>query len=66
MALKIDKTPEGYVRVIENIMSFMDIKSNIILYDMNKRQKKVNDNDWCEMDLNTVDWVIKYYLPKVV
>ena len=66
MALKIDKTPEGYISVIENIMSFMDIKSNIILYDMNKRQKKVNDNDWCEMDLNTVDWVIKYYLPKVV
>lgn len=66
MTLKIDRTAEGYIRVVENIMSFMDTKTNVVLYDMDKRQKKVNNNDWCKMDERTIDWVKKYYIPKVI
>lgn len=65
MALEISKTSEGYIKVIERLISFEYTKVKIILYDLNNNQKKVNDNDWYNMDENTRDWVIKYYLPKV-
>lgn len=65
MTLKIDRTPEGYIRVVETLMSFMGTDVKVILYDMENNKKKVNDNDWCEMNKSCRDWVVKYYLPKV-
>lgn len=66
MTLNIDRTTEGYIRVIDTSISFTDTNVNIILYDMNKALKKVNNNDWCKMDERTRDWVKKYYIPKVI
>ena len=65
MALRIDRTPEGYIRVVETLMSFMGTDVKVILYDMENNKKKVNDNNWCEMNKSCREWVVKYYLPKV-
>lgn len=59
--LKITKE-ENIIKVVEQLVDF---NVRIIQYDMENKKKKVDDDPWYPMTQNDIDWVTKYYLPKV-
>lgn len=59
--LKITKE-ENIIKVVERLVDF---NVRIIQYDMENKKKKVADDPWYPMTQSDIDWVIKYYLPKV-
>lgn len=62
--LKITK--EGnYIKVIETLHGWYNTNVNTILYDLQNKKSKVNDNPWYDMTPSAIDWVQKYYLPKL-
>ena len=63
--LEISKTEEGFVRVIEKLPTWTMTKVNVILYDMENKRKKMNEDPWYPMTKSCIEWVEKYYLPKV-
>ena len=64
--LEYSKTEEGYIKVTEKLMSFTDTKISTVLYDLENKRKKLNKEDWRQMNQSDINWVTKYYLPKVV
>ena len=62
--LKITKE-ENIIKVVEILPSFTDTSVKTVLYDMENKKKKVADDPWYPMTQSDIDWVIKYYLPKV-
>ena len=64
--LEYSKTEEGYIKVVEKLMSFTDTKVSTVLYDLENKKSKVNNDPWYPMTQSAIDWVNKYYLPKVV
>lgn len=64
MALKITK--EGnLIKVVETINSWHNTKKNVVLYNLSEKTSKVNNDPWYKMTDTAVQWVEKYYLPKV-
>lgn len=64
MALKITK--EGnLIKVVETVHFCNETQRNVILYNLSERTSKVNNGPWYEMSDTAVQWVMKYYLPKV-
>lgn len=62
--LKITK--EGnIIKVVETLPSWTRTDVRTILYDMENKKKKVADDPWYPMTQSDIDWVTKYYLPKV-
>lgn len=59
--LKITKE-ENIIKVVERLVDF---NVRIIQYDMENKKKKVDDDPWYPMTQSDIDWVTKYYLPKV-
>lgn len=59
--LKITKE-ENIIKVVERLVDF---NIRIIQYDMENKKKKVDDDPWYPMTQSDIDWVTKYYLPKV-
>lgn len=59
--LKITKE-ENIIKVAEQLVDF---NVRIIQYDMQNKKKKVDDDPWYPMTQSDIDWVTKYYLPKV-
>ena len=58
-------TREGnIIKVIETTYSFTDAQTTTILYDLNNYRSKVNNDPWRDMSQSSIDWVLKYYLPK--
>lgn len=64
MALKITK--EGnIIKVVETLCSWHHTNVTTILYDMENKKKKGGNDPWYPMTQSDIDWVTKYYLPKV-
>lgn len=55
---------DNVVKVVETISGFTDAKINTILYDIENKKKKMNNETWREMNTSDIDWVNKYYVPK--
>ena len=55
---------DNVIKVVETILSFTDAKINTILYDIENKKKKMNNETWREMNTSDIDWVNKYYVPK--
>lgn len=55
---------DNVIKVVETILSFTDTKINTILYDIENKKKKMNNETWREMNTSDIDWVNKYYIPK--
>lgn len=51
--------------IIKVLEQLVDFNTRIIQYDMQNKKKKVDDDPWYPMTQSDIDWVIKYYLPKV-
>ena len=62
--LKITKE-ENIIKVVEISPSFIYTDTTTVLYDMENKKKKVADDPWYPMTQSDIDWVTKYYLPKV-
>lgn len=62
--LKITKE-ENIIKVVETLCSWHHTDVRTILYDMANKKKKVDDDPWYPMTQRDIDWVTKYYLPKV-
>jgi hypothetical protein len=64
MALKITK--EGnLIKVVETTHSWHETKTNVVLYNLSEKRSKINNDPWYEMTDTAIEWVMKYYLPKV-
>lgn len=55
---------DNVIKVVETISGFTDTKINTILYDIENKKKKMNNETWREMNTSDIDWVNKYYIPK--
>ena len=62
--LKITKE-ENIIKVVETLCSWHHADVRTILYDMENKKKKADDDPWYPMTQRDIDWVTKYYLPKV-
>ena len=51
--------------IIKVLEQLVDFNTRIIQYDMQDKKKKVDDDPWYPMTQSDIDWVTKYYLPKV-
>ena len=65
MALKISRDEHGYIKVVETFITFTDTTVKTVLYDMENKRSKVNDCPWYDMTQGSIDWVNKYYIPKL-
>lgn len=63
--LNITKDENGYIRVEETLCGWLDSHVKVVLYDMENKRSKVNNNSWYPMTDSSVDWVKKYYIPKL-
>lgn len=63
--LYITKDENGYIRVNETLYGWFDNNVKVILYDMKNKRSKVNNDPWYPMTNISVDWVNKYYIPKL-
>ena len=53
------------IKVVEKIPTWTTTEIRVILYDMENKQKKVCNDPWYKMTESDIEWVEKYYLPKV-
>lgn len=65
MALEISRDENGYIKVIERIFSWTGTEIKVVLYDMENNRSKVNNDPWYDMTQGSIDWVNKYYIPKL-
>ena len=64
MTLKVTK--EGnLIKVVETTHCWNETKTNIVLYNLSEKTSKINNDPWYEMTDSAIQWVMKYYLPKV-
>lgn len=62
--LQISKE-DNIIKVIETIPTWTMTDVNVVFYDMKNKRKKVNNDPWYPMSKSCIEWVEKYYLPKV-
>ena len=62
--LQISKE-DNIIKVMETIPTWTMTDVNVVFYDMENKRKKVNNDPWYPMSKSCIDWVEKYYLPKV-
>ena len=63
--LDITRDENGYISVKETICDWFDTGVKVVLYDIQNKRSKVNDCPWYPMTDSSVDWVDKYYIPKL-
>lgn len=63
--LDITKDENGYIRVKETLYGWFDSNVKVIFYDMKNKRCKLNNDPWYPMTDSCVDWVNKYYIPKL-
>lgn len=56
---------DNIIKVIETIPTWTMTDVNVVFYDMENKRKKVNNDPWYPMSKSCIEWVEKYYLPKV-
>lgn len=64
--LNISKTEDGLIKVVETLPGWNKTDVKTVLYDLENKKSKVNNDPWYDMTQSSIDWVNKYYLPKVV
>ena len=62
--LQISKE-DNIIKVMETIPTWTMTDVNVVFYDMENKRKKVNNDPWYPMSKSCIEWVEKYYLPKV-
>lgn len=62
--LQISKE-DNIIKVIETRPTWTMTDVNVVFYDMENKRKKVNNDPWYPMSKSCIEWVEKYYLPKV-
>lgn len=62
--LQISKE-DNIIKVIETTPTWTMTDVNVVFYDMENKRKKVNNDPWYPMSKSCIEWVEKYYLPKV-
>lgn len=62
--LQISKE-DNIIKVMETIPTWTMTDVNVVFYDMKNKRKKVNNDPWYPMSKSCIEWVEKYYLPKV-
>lgn len=65
MALTVKMESTSVMRVDEILPGYMTTEHLTVRYDFVNMKKKVNDENWREMTQRDLDWVNKYYLPKL-
>lgn len=63
--LYITKDENEYINVIETINGWNESIRNIVLYDLKNKRHKINNDPWYPMTQSDIDWVNKYYVPKL-
>lgn len=56
---------DNIIKVMETIPTWTMTDVNVVFYDMENKRKKVNNDPWYPMSKSCIEWVEKYYLPKV-
>lgn len=62
--LKVTKDKD-FIKVTEEFHSWNSAEVNTVLYDLKNKRSKYNDDPWYDMSQSAIDWVKKYYLPKL-
>lgn len=62
--LQISKE-DNIIKVMETTPTWTMTDVNVVFYDMENKRKKVNNDPWYPMSKSCIEWVEKYYLPKV-
>lgn len=63
--LEFERTKEGYVKVTEKLITWNKTEIKTVLYDMENKRSKVNNDPWYNMTESSINWVNKYYVPKL-
>ena len=62
--LEFSITDEGYYRITESMLSFIDTKVKTVDYKPDLSEHRVNNEPWRKVDEPTLEWFNKYYRPK--
>ena len=63
--LDITRDENGYIKVISKLPTWNETQVDTILYDMKNKRKRINNDAWYPMTPSCVEWVNKYYIPKL-
>ena len=63
--LHYSKTEEGYIKVVCEEVGWTQLFTTTTLYDLKNKRSKHNNGEWYDMPQSAIDWVNKYYVPKV-